>query len=103
VAATHLAGPTGQVMRGLLADALRHPELLRVLRERILGTRRHTVHEILRRAIDRGDARPEALSGRLLDLGPALLTHHFLLHNAPIDDTEIIEIVDIVMLPLIRT
>jgi AcrR family transcriptional regulator len=101
-AAARLAGPAGQITRGMIADALRHPELLDVLRSSVLDSRRQMIVDILTRAIMRGEAAPDALRPHIAGLGPALLSHYFLVHGAPIPDHVVTEIVDEVVLPLVR-
>jgi AcrR family transcriptional regulator len=101
-AAARLDGPAGQITRGMIADALRHPELLGLLRSNVLEGRRQLVREILARAITRGEASPDALRPRVAGLGPSLLSHYFLVHGTPIPDDVVTEIVDEVVLPLVR-
>lgn len=101
-AAASLDGPAGQITRGMIADALRHPELLDVLRSNVLAGRWQFVREVLTRAIERGEASPDVLRPRVASLGPSLLSHYFLVHGAPIPDHVVTEIVDEVVLPLVR-
>jgi hypothetical protein len=49
----------------------------------------------------RGEVRPGALSQRMATVGPTLLRQHFVL-NGDISDATIGEIVDEVVLPLVR-
>jgi AcrR family transcriptional regulator len=95
-----MAGPAGEVTRGVLADALRHPDLLQPLRNRILDSRRSAFREVLQQAVDRGDAMPSAMHPRIVSLCPALLRHYFILNGPSIPDEVIVDIVDHVLLPL---
>ena len=55
----------------------------------------------LGRARLRGEVRPGALSQRVVTVGPTLLRQHFMLHG-DIPEATIGEIVDEVVLPLVR-
>ena len=101
-AAGHLAGPFGEAVRGLLAETLSDPERTRAARENLTGARGHVVLRLLRRAADRGQVRPEAVTPRVASVAPALMAHHFLSQGAPVPDRVILEIVDEVVLPLTR-
>lgn len=57
---------------------------------------------ILRRAADRGEIRPEAITRRVITLPVDLFRHEMLLTRAPRLDTSPTEIVDEVYLPLLR-
>ncbi|MGH8901060.1 MAG: TetR/AcrR family transcriptional regulator [Egibacteraceae bacterium] len=98
-----LAGPVGEAARGLIAETLRDPELAQIARTRILASRPELMLQVLRRAAVRGEVRPEALTPRVANVGPVLLRHHFLVHGAPIPDRTLTEIVDDVVLPLVRS
>jgi AcrR family transcriptional regulator len=101
-AADRLAGPYGEAARGLIAETLADPAATRAAREHLTYWRNRLIANVLERAIRRGQARPEALTPQLISLAPTLLSHHFLLHGAPIADQTIYEILDDVVLPLIR-
>ncbi|UQX12019.1 hypothetical protein [Candidatus Mycobacterium methanotrophicum] len=47
-------------------------------------------------------SRPASPKPQLVSLPPTLLSHHYLLHGAPIADQTIDEIRDHVVMPLIR-
>lgn len=101
-AADLLAGPVGEATRGLLAESLHDPVLTTAARSQLPGAGCELVLEILRRAAVRGEVRPRALTPRVADVGPSLLRLHFLIHGAPIGDEVLAEIVDEVILPLVR-
>jgi AcrR family transcriptional regulator len=103
VAAELLAGPLGEAARGLIAETLRNPEVTQAARARIIGSGPEPMLEILRRAAGRGEVRPEALTSLVASVGPCLLRHHFLIHGSPIPDKVLVEIVDDVVLPLVRS
>lgn len=100
-AADRLAGPAGQITRGIIGDAMRHPELLALLRDRGLGSRHDAVREVLDRAVARGEIEGGA-AALVVGLGPALLSHHFLMYGPPVSDAVVTGIVDDVVVPLLR-
>jgi hypothetical protein len=57
---------------------------------------------VLRRGVARGEVRATALTTRIASVGPDLLRQYFLVHRSPIPDQVLIEIVDEVIMPLIR-
>jgi AcrR family transcriptional regulator len=101
-AARQLSGPAGVAIRGLLADALRDPELHGELRRYTRGRSGAALRDVLRRAGQRGELLPEAITVRQLEAGMSVLRFHFLVHGAPIADMVVVEIVDEVVLPLFR-
>ncbi|MGH3589101.1 MAG: TetR/AcrR family transcriptional regulator, partial [Pseudonocardia sp.] len=100
--ADQLAGPAGQAMSGVLSDALGEPAKAQRVRSYARGTSRVGMHEIVRRAVHRGEVDPAAITERRLETGHALLRHHFITRGVPIPDDVITEIVDEVMLPLLQ-
>jgi hypothetical protein len=59
------------------------------------------MQEILLRAAARGEIHPTALTPRVIETGPVLLVHHYLVGGAPIPAPVITQIVDEVVLPLL--
>ncbi len=98
--AARQAGPTGEVIRGVIAESLGN-ERVRAARARLASHRDQQVLEILRRGAARGEVRPGALTPEIAGVGPALLMSHFLLHGAPIPDRVVTGIVDQVLVVLI--
>lgn len=96
-----LAGPLGDVLRGLFPAVLSDPELAQA-RLRLVDPAPEPMLTILRRASQRGEVRAEALTAVVAGAGPALLRQHFMIHGAPIPDAIITSIVDEVVLPLVR-
>jgi AcrR family transcriptional regulator len=101
-AADRLAGPVGEAARGIIAETLADPEATRAAREHLMNGRTQLITAVLERAVQRGQAGPQALTPRLIGLAPTLLSAHFFMHGAPIPDDTIDEILDHVVMPLIR-
>jgi AcrR family transcriptional regulator len=99
-AAALLAGPGGEALRGLLGDALTDPSRTLELRRHSRGTGHRIMQELTRRAVERGEINPDAITSRRLDVAQAMLREQFLFHGPPIPDAVIVEIVDETVLPL---
>ncbi|TMR20864.1 TetR/AcrR family transcriptional regulator [Nonomuraea turkmeniaca] len=100
-AAQALSGPAGEAMRGLLGEALSSGSPLRSMRKTSQGMGRRTMEEVVRRAVERGEVDPDAVTPRRLDAGYALLRHHFLFNGTPIPGELVVQIVDEVLVPLL--
>ncbi len=100
--ATLLNGPSGEAIRGLMAETIRDPDLMEVIRTRFIDPCIGRVLEVLQQGAVRGEVRPTALTSLIASVGPGLMRQHFLVHGAPIPDRVLIEIVDEVVVPLIR-
>jgi AcrR family transcriptional regulator len=99
--ATRLNGIFGLAARGLMAENLIDPDRNASLRANMFTSRNQLMREILDRAAARGDISPAAVTPQLIELAPALVDHHFLMHGAPIPDEVLTGIVDNVLLPLL--
>jgi AcrR family transcriptional regulator len=97
-----LNGPSGEAIRGLMAESIRHSDLTEVIRTRFLDPGVSRFLEVLQRGAARGEVRTTALTARVASVGPDLLRQYFLAHQSPIPDQVLIEIVDEVILPLVR-
>ncbi|WP_433664289.1 TetR/AcrR family transcriptional regulator [Nocardia sp. CA-128927] len=96
-----MATPFGGIMRGLLAEMTRDPELGRLIRERVHKVGPVSINAILERAIERGEVDRRILDSRRATVATDLLRNHFLLFGTPVDDAIIVDIVDEVYLPLV--
>ncbi|HSK95466.1 MAG TPA: TetR-like C-terminal domain-containing protein, partial [Euzebyales bacterium] len=96
-----LAGPAGEALRGVLSDVLPDPVRTAQARHRTQGSGRRAMAEIARRAVDRGEVHPAAVTPRRLDAGLALLRQQVLFGSVPLPDEVIVEIIDEVVIPLL--
>jgi AcrR family transcriptional regulator len=97
-----LNGASGEAVRGLMAETIHNPDLMEVIRIRFIDPDVNVFLDVLRRGAVRGEVRPSALTTRIASVGPDLLRQHFMAYRSPIPDRVLIEIVDDVILPLIR-
>ncbi|MGH3719116.1 MAG: TetR/AcrR family transcriptional regulator [Pseudonocardiaceae bacterium] len=100
--ASLLNGPSGEAVRGLMAETIRDPDLMAVIRSRFVDPNVEVFRDALQRGAARGEVRATALTSRIASVGPDLLRQYFLVHHSPIPDQVLIEIVDEVVLPLVR-
>jgi hypothetical protein len=101
-AADRLDEPMGEAARGLITETLADPDATRAARQHLTQGRHQLITAVLEKAIHRGQVSPKALTPQLISLAPTLLSHHYLLHGAPIEDQTINDILDNVVMPLIR-
>lgn len=97
-----LNSPSGEAIRGLMAETIRNPDLMEAIRVRFIDPGVAQFLQILRRGAVRGEVRASAVTPRNASLCPDLLRQYFMVHHAPIPEQVLIEIVDEVVLPLVR-
>ncbi|MFD9945125.1 TetR/AcrR family transcriptional regulator [Nonomuraea sp. NPDC059023] len=99
--AAALDGAPGEAMRGLLSEALGDRGRGAALRENSQGAGRRMMHEVVRRAVERGEVEAGAVTPRRLDVGQAMIRQYFLFNGTPIPDALIVEVVDEIIVPLL--
>jgi AcrR family transcriptional regulator len=106
--AAFLVSPAGSAMHSIMNECVHGrgridesgPEYM--IKRRVIGPRQQMVFDALRKGVERGEVRPEAVCPRVVDVGPALIFSSFLAQGGPIDDAELVAIVDEVLVPLVR-
>jgi AcrR family transcriptional regulator len=97
------SSPIGAILRALLAGARDDPQLLARIQEHSGDAVTAACLTILARAVARGEAQPESLHPRVATVAIALLRNEYVTRGYPsIPDSVIVEIVDLVYLPLVR-
>ncbi|OLT05164.1 hypothetical protein BJF90_19695 [Pseudonocardia sp. CNS-004] len=71
-------------------------------RAQLLEAGPHLIDEVYRRAIERGEVRPELRGTRVMTVAHDLLRNEFITRGTPIEDAAIEEILHTVYLPLVR-
>jgi AcrR family transcriptional regulator len=101
-ARTELAALFSVQMGEFFAETGRTPADLRA---EFLGARQQPfgIDQVLRRGIERGEIDPERLTPRIASLPADLLRHELLMTLRPASEETIVEIVDQVFMPLVRT
>lgn len=85
---------SGPLMRALVGQAERDPEIARAIRERWLAPRRAVSAEILRTAMARGEIRPDIDVDVAADQLFAPIYHRLFFGHAPLDDQLADQLVD---------
>jgi AcrR family transcriptional regulator len=97
-----LNGPSGEAVRGLLAESVRDRELLEIIKGRFIEPAHVQLMEALRRGVVRGEVRPGALTPLVASVAPALLRQYAAFTHHAIPRSALEEIVDEVVMPLVR-
>jgi AcrR family transcriptional regulator len=90
-----------QVMAGLMSMLSRAPELVDAANAAILEPRTEVNRLFLRRAIDRGEIRPDIDVDLVASVGPSLAFHRMLLEQKGVDRSFLIRVIDEVVLPAV--
>jgi AcrR family transcriptional regulator len=88
-----------QIMAGLVSMLSRNPELAEAVREAIIEPRAAVNRALLRRAIDRGEARADCDVELLSMVSASMTAHRVLVERKPITRDYIIRIIDGIILP----
>ncbi len=97
------SSPNGAILRALLAGARDDPQLLDQLQERSADAGSAAWLSILARAEARGEVPAAALHPRIATVAIVLLRNEFITRGFPtIPDAIVVEIIDMVFLPLVR-
>lgn len=99
--AEKLHGPSGEAVRGLMAEMMRDDELTAIVRTRFIEPATQYMLEALRRGVVRGEVRPGALTPLVARTGPHLVQMNFMIFGTA-DEDFITHVVDDVVIPLIR-
>ena len=97
-----MQSPAGQVMRVIKTEALADPELARTIDDRFQAPRRAAMLNLLRRGVERGEVRPEAVSAVVADILPAIFTFRMIMQREALSEAAIREVIDQVVIPVIE-
>jgi AcrR family transcriptional regulator len=96
-------GPAGAATLSLLSTVPHQPALAEAFRNGPLAVWRHAFEQIWARAEQRGEVRPGIAGTVLSEATSALLVQRWLLTGEPVDEAYADEVLDTVVLPLLRT
>jgi AcrR family transcriptional regulator len=98
-----ITGPTGAATLSLLSTVPHQPALAAAFRNGPLAVWRHTFEQIWARGEQRGEIRPGVAGSIAAETTSALLVQRWLLTGEPVDDAFADEVLDTVVLPLLRS
>jgi AcrR family transcriptional regulator len=98
-----ITGPTGAATLSLLSTVPHQPALAEAFRDGPLAVWRHAFEQIWARAEQRGEVRPGVAGSVPAETTSALLVQRWLLTGEPVDEAYADEVLDTVVLPLVRT
>ncbi|WP_242906903.1 TetR/AcrR family transcriptional regulator [Actinomadura terrae] len=73
-----------------------------VIRARISQPVREALYEALEQGAARGEVRPAAVTRKVANVGPALIVYDHLTEGGTMDDAQLAELVDDILLPMLR-
>jgi AcrR family transcriptional regulator len=98
-----VTGPTGAATLSLLSTVPHQPALAHAFQEGPLAVWRQSFEEVWSRAEQRGEVRPGTGSSVIAEVPSALLVQRWLLTGRPVDEAYADEVLDTVVLPLVRS
>ena len=98
-----ITGPTGAATLSLLSTVPHQPALAHAFQDGPLAVWRQSFDEVWSRAEQRGEVRQGTGSSVIAEVPSALLVQRWLLTGRPVDDAYADEVLDTVVLPLIRS
>lgn len=97
-----LNSPSGCAIQLVLSGAGRDNHFIRLVHDRVIGPRKTAMEAAIERGIQRGEVRPDAVTQLVLEIGPAAVIHRFLTRGSPLPEGFLDDVVDQVILPLLR-
>ena len=97
-----IAGPTGAATLSLLSTMPHQPALAEAFRQGPMAVWRQAYDDIWQRAEKRGEVRPGLSRSIVAETTSALMVQRWLLTGEPVDDAYADEVLETVVLPLVR-
>jgi len=91
-----------KIMSGVVSMLDKHPELSDAIRAVMIEPRAAANRILLRRAIDRGEIRPDCNVEFLALLAPSMAFYRTLMLRQPVDRDFLVSIIDEILLPAVR-
>jgi AcrR family transcriptional regulator len=97
-----ISGPTGAATLSLLSTMPHQPALAEAFRQGPLAVWRQAYDDIWQRAEARGEVRPGLSRSTVAETTSALMVQRWLLTGEPVDDAYADEVLETIVLPLVR-
>jgi AcrR family transcriptional regulator len=101
--AEYLGGPGGRANRALMGVLHEDPELFAAYRRGPLDRWAAAFQAVFRRAVERGEMSPAMGTSLEAEAGPGIVVQRWLVTGECLDEAFAVELVDRVMLPLLRS
>ncbi|CAB5123426.1 hypothetical protein D3OALGA1CA_2726 [Olavius algarvensis associated proteobacterium Delta 3] len=98
-----LTRESGEVVRGLMSEALIDPDFAVAMREIFIASRRHALREILTRGIERGELASDVDIELIIDLIYGPMWYRLLNNHAPLDKKFAQQLSELIAGKLVRT
>ena len=93
---------SGCAIQAFMFDNSVDKHVIQIVKARVMEPRHQMLVDALARGRDRGEVRADAANERTAEVGPALILHEYLMHGPPVSDAFAVQLVDDVLLPLLR-
>jgi AcrR family transcriptional regulator len=101
--AKHMNSRAGTAVRACMTDLKSNANLATAVRDRLVVPRKLVLVDILQRGVERGEVRADAITDRVVELGPMLLYAERTQRDLALRDAAVVSIVDEILMPLLRT
>jgi AcrR family transcriptional regulator len=93
---------SGCALQAFMFDNSVDKALISVVKKRVIEPRQQMLIDALAKGRDRGQVRADAVNARTAEVGPALIVHQYLMQGPPVPDAYVVQLVDNVLMPLLR-
>jgi AcrR family transcriptional regulator len=100
--AKHMNSQAGTAVGACMTDLKSNVELAGAVHDQIVVPRKLVIVDILRRGVERGEVREDAITDRVVETGPMLLYAERAHGGVVLRDTTVVGIVDEILMPLLR-
>jgi hypothetical protein len=99
---TSINSLSGCAIQAFMFDNSVDKQLIDEVKHRAMLPRQQMLIDALSRGRDRGEVRADAVEPRTAEVGPALILHQYLMHGPPVPESFVVQLVDTVLMPLLR-
>jgi AcrR family transcriptional regulator len=100
--AKHMNSRVGTAVSACMSDLKSNADLAAAVREHLVEPRQRVIVDILRRGVERGEVRADAVTNRVVEAGPLLLYAERTQRGVALRDATVVGIVDEILMPLLR-
>ena len=97
-----IVGEAGEAFRATAFEISRDADFAAAMEQQVACPKREALLELLQRGVSRGEVRPAAACEVFAEILPAMITSRLIVQNRPIADEYLVQVVDEVVMPLLR-